>query len=577
MRMKHSVWLALGPALLGTLLGCSSSGDLAGEDDSAPAAQGPGKHSDPGGSSIGATGNIAIGSTAGTTSSGGGAAAVGSAGKTATAGEEPMDASASGGEGSVDTEEPRPILPANPFVITEHDPLSTFAADVDTASYDIFTSSVSTGSLPPAATVRLEEFVNYFHYDYQPPAADAAQPFSISLAAAPALDPSTLLFRVGIQGRMPTLEKRPANLVFLVDTSGSMAAQNKLPLVQYTLTKALTVLDATDEISIVTYAGSTKVELAPTPVAQAGTIKAVINGLNTNGGTNGSSGIKLAYQQARAGYIEGGVNHVLLCTDGDFNLGLTANEDLVELITQERESGVTLTALGYGAASNDEMMEKVSNAGNGTYSVVYSQESADSYVEGRLLGNLEYIAKDMKLQVEFNPAKVYAYRLLGYEDREIADGDFRNDVVDAGEVGAGHRVTALYQLVLAGGAIPLSSTAPAPEDGALYSGPTEVGAEDYALVKVRYKAPDAGTTDEASEVNQTLGATGVADSWSALDADFQWAYAVASFAEILKDSPYATKSAINTIGNIIGQPVHDGVAEREQFRTSFAKAKTLLP
>ncbi|MES1183842.1 MAG: YfbK domain-containing protein [Myxococcales bacterium] len=208
--------------------------------------------------------------------------------------------------------------------------------------------------------------------------------------------------------------------------------------------------------------------------------------------------------------------------------------------------------------------------------MVYSQASADSYVHERLLSSLDYIAKDMKIQVEFNPDKVYAYRLLGYEDRGVADSDFRNDVVDAGEVGAGHRVTALYQLVLAGGAIPSSSRAPAPEDGALYSGPTEVGAEDYALVKVRYKAPDAGATDAASEVNQTLGATGVADSWSDLDPDFQWAYAVASFAEILKDSPYASKSAIDSIADIISQPAHDGVAEREEFRSSFAAAKTLL-
>jgi Ca-activated chloride channel homolog len=567
--MKHSVWLAMGPALLGTMLGCSSSSTdgLASDGASSPSAQVPGTSGDPSGAGKSSNGNIQLGASAGTSSSVSGPVVT----------PEPTDAQASGGaSGSADPEVPRQILPANPFVITQHDPLSTFAADVDTASYDIFTNSVSTGSLPPAATVRLEEFVNYFHYGYEPPAADATQPFSISLAAAPALDPSTLLLRVGIQGRLPSVEKRPANLVFLIDTSGSMQSPEKLPLVQYTLTQALTVLDPTDEISIVTYAGSTQVRLPPTPVAQASTIEAVIDALSTNGGTNGSSGIKLAYEQAQAGFIEGGINHVLLATDGDFNLGLTSDAELVQLITQERESGITFTALGYGASPNDAMMEKVSDAGNGTYSVVYSQASADTYVKERLLSSLDYIAKDMKIQVEFNPEKVYAYRLLGYEDRDIADSDFRNDVVDAGEVGAGHRVTALYQLVLAGGAIPVSSTALAPEDGELYSGPAEVGAEDYALVKVRYKSPDAGTTDEAFEVNQTLAATGVAGSWSELDADFQWAYAVASFAEILKDSPYATKSAINTIGNIIGQPVHDGVAEREQFRTSFAKAKTLL-
>ena len=574
--MKQFVWLAVGPVLLGTVLGCStSSGDSSAFDEAAPAGQGTGK-SNGSSSTAGSTSSsptIGTGGTGNLLIGGGGASAGGTAGLVPPI----LDASTSGGASAdEDPAVPQVILPTNPFVITAHDPLSTFAADVDTASYDIFTNSVGNGSLPPAATVRLEEFVNYFHYGYQAPAADAAQPFSISLAAAPALNPSTLLLRVGIQGRPSTAEKRAANLVFLVDVSGSMASAEKLPLVQYTLTQALTVLDPTDEISIVTYAGSTEVKLPPTPVAQASTIEKVIDSLVPNGGTNGGSGIQLAYEQAKNGFIEGGINHVLLCTDGDFNVGITSNEALVQLITEKRESGITFTALGYGASPNDAMMERVSDAGNGTYSVVYNQASADSYVKDRLLSSLDYIAKDMKIQVEFNPAKIYAYRLLGYEDRDVADKDFRNDVVDAGEVGAGHRVTALFQLVLAGGALPESSTAPAAQDGALYSGPTEVGADDYALVKVRYKQPDAKTADAASEVNQTLAADGVADSWSKLDADFQWAYAVASFAEILKNSPYATKSALNTIGNIIGQPLHDGVTEKEQFRTSFAKAKGLL-
>ena len=574
--MKQFVWLAVGPVLLGTVLGCSTSSDHSTAFDAGtPSGQGTGKSNSSSGTA--GAGNLALG-TAGTASGfpviGGGVGGASTGGPAGVAAQTP-DASASGGA-AAEADPAAPILPANPFVITAHDPLSTFAADVDTASYDIFTNSVSNGSLPPPATVRLEEFVNYFHYGYQAPAADAKVPFSISLAAAPALNPSTLLLRVGIQGRPPSAEKRAANLVFLVDTSGSMAAAGKLPLVQYTLTQALTVLDPTDEISIVTYAGSTEVKLPPTPVAQAATIEKVIDSLVPNGGTNGASGIQLAYAQAKSGFIEGGINHVLLCTDGDFNLGVTSNDALVQLITDKRQSGITFTALGYGASPNDAMMERVSDAGNGTYSVIYSEQSANDYVKDRLLSSLDYIAKDMKIQVEFNPDKVYAYRLLGYEDRDIADKDFRNDVVDAGEVGAGHRVTALYQLVLAGGALPESSTAPAAQDGALYSGPTEVGAEDYALVKVRYKAPDAKTEDAALEVNQTLAADGVADSWSKLDADFQWAYAIASFAEILKNSPYATKSELNTIGNIIGQPLHDGVSEKEQFRASFAKAKGLL-
>ena len=567
--MKYSAWLALGSVCLAPLAGCANSG--MGSDDAAP----PGAESGSNDNSASAGKSSSIGGPSASGGSGNLTIGTGATGTAAPEGEEaPSDASSAGA--SADPTAPPQVLPTNPFVITEHDPLSTFAADVDTASYDIFTSSVASGSLPPAATVRLEEFVNYFHYDYAPPAADAEHPFSISLAAAPALDPSTLLFRVGIRGRLPAVEKRAANLVFLVDTSGSMAAANKLPLVQYTLTQALTALDPTDKISIVSYAGSTEVRLSPTPVLESATIEAAIAGLTSSGGTNGSSGIRLAYDQARSAFLEGGINHVLLCTDGDFNLGITSNDELVKLIAEERESGITLTALGYGSLPNDAMMERVSNAGNGTYSVIYSQAAADTYVKDRLLSSLDYIAKDLKLQVEFNPAKVYAYRLLGYEDRDIADNDFRNDVVDAGEVGAGHRVTALYQLVLAGGAIPTASTGPAPQDGAPYSGPAEVGAEDYALVKIRYKTPDAGTTDPAFEVSQTLGAQGVADSWSDLDEDFQWAYAVASFAEILKGSPYATPSALNTIGNIVGQPFHTTIEERKQFQTSFTKAKTLL-
>ena len=567
--MMRATRFAAAPALLALSLACSSGGLGGSESDpNTSFDSGPGKSSGAG-TSNSASPNLGIGTSTGGTASGtAGGGALPASGEA----EDPDSVGAAGAS----AEPSKTVLPVNPFVITAHDPLSTFAADVDTASYDIFTSSVQTGSLPPAATVRLEEFVNYFHYGYEPPSAASNEPFSIALAAAPALDPSTLFFRVGIKGRVSQEEKRPANLVFLVDTSGSMNAANKLPLVQYTLTQALAVLDPTDKISVVSYAGDTAVRLAPTPVAQADVIEAAIATLTSTGGTNGGAGIELAYTQAEAGFIAGGINHVLLCTDGDFNLGLTSNDALVELITEKRKTGITLTALGYGSNPNDAMMELVSNAGNGTYSVIYSKSQSREYVESRLLSSLDYIAKDMKIQVEFNPEKVYAYRLLGYEDRDIADNDFRDDSVDAGEVGAGHRVTALYQLVLAGGALPSASTAVEPQDGEVYAGSAEVEAEDYALVKIRYKLPDATEQDAALEVNRTLAEDGIADAWSSLDGDFQWAYAVASFAEILKGSPYAANSALSTIGNIIEQPIHDGVAEREQFRVSFEQASQLL-
>jgi Ca-activated chloride channel homolog len=524
--MKHLIWGTLGVGVVGLISGCAMS---SGESDAAPA------------SGYTAPRPVVI----------------------------PRDP-------SEPPQNPNSQRAVNPFVVAQHDPLSTFAADVDTASYDIFTSTIAKGALPPAETVRLEEFVNYFRYEYTPPAATAEHPFAISLAAAPELQSNTLVFRVGIRGRLPEVEKRPANLVFLVDTSGSMADPNKLPLVQYTLTQALAVLDPTDTISIVTYAGSTAVRLSPTPVAQAAEIEDVIAGLTSGGGTNGSSGINLAYEQAQAGFIDGGINHVLLCTDGDFNLGITSDEALVQLITERRKSGITLTALGYGSLPNDSMMERVSNAGNGTYAVIYSKGQARQYVETRLLSGLDYIAKDVKIQVEFNPEKVYAYRLLGYEDRNIADDDFRDDVVDAGEVGAGHRVTALYQVVLVGDDLPAADAKVDLRDGAPFSGSAEVNASDYALVKVRYKAPDATEQDPALELSESLTAAAIAEDWSELDSDFQWAYAVATFAEVLKGSPYAGREYLSGIEQMIMRPEHDGIAEREEFRASFERARPLV-
>jgi Ca-activated chloride channel family protein len=501
-----------------------------------------------------------------------------------------MGASSSAAAGGGSIQEPNSNVPpggdkftsvgTNPFVIAAHDPQSTFGADVDTASYDLFRRDIMAGGLPAPASVRLEEYVNFFSYDYPAPAPDAEQPFSISLAAAPSFfDRSTTLLRVGIRGKdaPPDDQKRPANLVFLVDTSGSMDAPNKLPLVKYVLTRALNVLKPTDKVSIVTYAGFTSVALPPTPVSNKATIEAKIASFTSGGGTAGGAGIQLAYQQAQAGFIEGGINHVLLCTDGDFNLGLSSNAELVKLIEEKRKTGVTLTALGFGNGNlNDSMMEAVSNKGNGVYGVIADEEQADRYVDERLLSTMHFIAKDMKIQVEFNPNQVYAYRLLGYEDRAIADTDFRNDVVDAGEVGAGHRVTALYELVRQGGSIPTSSNAPAAADGAVFAGTLEVPSDALVRVKVRYKNVDATETDPAFEVGQNLLPSGVAASYVDLDGDFQWAIGVAAFAEILKRSPYAVPARLSDIETIITRPVHIHERDRLEFVALFTKAKALL-
>jgi Ca-activated chloride channel family protein len=469
------------------------------------------------------------------------------------------------------------VQPAvNPFVHVEHDPLSTFAVDVDTASYDIFRRDVLAGHLPSPQTVRLEEFVNYFDYDYPAPEPNAPDPFSISLAAAPGLFGNTTLLRVGIQGeRAPEFEKKPANLVFLVDVSGSMASAEKLPLVQGVLTQTLSILEPNDTVSIVTYASGTGVALAPTPASERATIENVITNLTAGGSTNGAGGIQLAYQQAEDAFIDGGINHIVLCTDGDFNVGVSSTEGLIDLIEEKRKSGVTFTALGFGYENNDAMMEAVSNAGNGMYGVIANLDQATEYVHQRLLDNMTLIAKDVKIQVEFNPNWVTAYRLLGYENRAIADNDFRNDRVDAGEIGAEHRVTAVYELVLAGQEVPSPNKAPEPENGASYAGDVEVAENDLVLVKVRYKDVDATENDPAYEVNTTLNADAIAESATDLDADFQWTVAVAAFAEILKGSPYASQDALPAIGELIAaQSSRD--AARGEFKELFTQATTLL-
>jgi Ca-activated chloride channel family protein len=456
---------------------------------------------------------------------------------------------------------------ANPFVLAAHDALSTFGADVDTASYDQFRAAVTAGYFPSPESVRLEDFVNYFGYDYPAPAATDADPFAISLAAARGLTPrQTTLLRVGIQAEQPPpFEKKKTHVVFLIDVSGSMAEE--LPLVQDVLTAALDTLADEDRVSIVTYANGTQLRLPPTPLSERQEIASVIDDLESGGGTNGEGGIQLAYAQAERAFIAGGINHVVLCTDGDFNVGASSDEALVELIKQKRETGVTLTALGFGTQGvNDSMLEKVSNAGDGIYSVITSQTQAERYARERLLSTLVHVAKDMKIQVEFNPALVRAYRLLGYEDRAIADADFRNDTVDAGDIGAGHRVTALYELVL--GSDPLPEVA---GDGVRAQGETggaapEVSASDLVLVKVRYKQPGATTADPASEVSAGLAPESIASDAEGADDDLRWAAAIAAFAEILKDSPYGS---IDELGALAA--TFEAQAERDADRAELLR------
>lgn len=444
---------------------------------------------------------------------------------------------------------PEPAL-ANPFVEASHDPFSTFAADVDTASYDTFRQFATVGSLPQPSTVRVEEFVNFFDYAYAPPAADAEHPFAIDLAMGPhPLGRATELLRVGIQAKVaPPEAKKPANLVFLVDVSGSMASADKLPLVKRLLMETVSVMDDGDTIAIVTYAGNARLALPPTPVSDSTTLLAAINALQSGGSTNGAGGIQLAYEQAAAAEIEGGINHVLLCTDGDFNVGISDPTELANYISDKRDTGITMTAIGFGRSrSGDTLMEELSNHGDGIYAVVYDEDQAIEYVNERLLSTLVRVAKDMKIQVEMNPDLVVAYRLLGYENRAIADMDFRNDKVDAGDIGSGHRVTALYEIVRAGQDIPMPEGAPMVLTGEAVEGEREIGSGELVRVKVRYKQPGATSADAAAEVASVLSPDDVAAAAEDLDGDHAWAAAVAGLAEILRGSPFASPAELATI------------------------------
>jgi Ca-activated chloride channel family protein len=470
----------------------------------------------------------------------------------------------------------------NPFVTTSYDPLSTFAVDVDTASYDIFRRDVNFGTLPQPASVRLEEYVNDFSYDYPAPTAADPNPFTISLgAAAGVFDRGTALLRVGIRALDPPPpdEKRPTNLVFLVDVSGSMHSDDKLPLVQRILRDTLEILAPTDTVSIVSYAGDTQVRLEPTPVSQSARIVAVIDGLNAAGSTAGAAGLTLAYQQAHAAYIDGGINHILLCTDGDFNVGPATTDQLLAIVKQERDSGVTLTALGFGIGNlNDQMMEAVSDAGNGVYGMISSPTQADRYASERMLSTLVHVANNMKVQVQFNASRVAAYRLLGYEDRAVADTDFRNDKVDGGEVGAGHHVTALYELVLTGQAVPTPTGAPDVLEGPPVTGLTPdvpVAADDVVRVSVRYQAIGEANDAAAHEVAVGLPAAALGADLAAADADLRWAASVAAFAEILKHSPFADRNALPVIEAVAAEQAGRDT-DRAEFARLFAKAKPLL-
>ena len=419
----------------------------------------------------------------------------------------------------------------NPFDTVGAHPLSTFSIDVDTASYANTRRFLRGGELPPKDAVRVEELINYFQYDYPAPAKGS--PFSITTEVGPTpWNARHKLVRIGLASQALADADVPArNLVFLLDVSGSMADENKLPLLVQAMNLLVDNLRSKDRISIVVYAGASGLVLPSTRGDKKREIRGALASLAAGGSTNGAEGIVLAYQQARSSFIKNGINRVILCTDGDFNVGTTSEGDLTRLIEDERKHDVFLTVLGFGMGNlKDSTMEKLADRGNGNYAYIDTIEEARKVLVKEAGATLVTVAKDVKIQVEMNPATVAGYRLIGYENRLLAAEDFNDDKKDAGEIGAGHAVTALYEIVPAGVPVPRAKL-----DKLKYqtpAAPTGAGATELMTVKVRYKAPTGDTSKLLSKVVNTASV-----SIEQTSVDFRWAMAVAGFGMLLRESP----------------------------------------
>jgi Ca-activated chloride channel family protein len=421
-------------------------------------------------------------------------------------------------------------LADNPVHAVAETPVSTFSIDVDTGSYANVRRFLNQGQLPPVEAVRLEELVNYFPYAYPLPTGDTPFGVGTELAVTP-WNPQSRLLRIAIKASdMQVAELPPANLVFLVDVSGSMDRREGLPMVQSTLKLLVDQLRAEDKVSLVVYAGSSSVVLEPTVGSDKAKIRAAIDQLRAGGSTAGESGIQLAYQQAQQGFIKNGINRILLATDGDFNVGISDFETLKQLAADKRKTGISLTTLGFGTDNyNEQLMEQLADAGDGNYAYIDNLREARKVLVDQLGSTLATVAKDVKIQVEFNPAQVSEYRLLGYENRALKREDFSNDKVDAGEIGAGHTVTALYEIVPAGNKGWLEPLRYQPaEKNAGKQG-------ELALLRIRYKAPQQSSSKLLEiPIEAQRNAPAIAQA----SEDLRFAAAVAAFAQQLKGGQY---------------------------------------
>ncbi len=474
----------------------------------------------------------------------------------------PPSASADGGMGMPNpgpvedpTIQPKPgDMIENDFIETATETTSTFGIDVDTASYTLMRSAVNTGHLPDKNTVRVEEFINYFDYAYPQPGQPDVAPFSVNLDMAPSLfgDTGAQLLRIGLQGYVvPEKDRLPANLVFLLDVSGSMGSQNKLPLVKVLLKELVDRLRPDDTLAIVTYSNLITKLLPATPVKTKGPILSAIDSFRASGSTAGGPGMITAYQVAEAAKKPNGINRVVLCTDGDFNLGVRG-QALIDLIKSYRDDKkITLSVFGFGMGNyQDHFLEQLADNGDGNYAYIDSADEAVKVATSKLVGMLQVIAKDVKIQVEFDSATVKAYRLMGYENRLLENKDFKDDTKDAGEIGAGHHVTAFYELKL--------------QPGVAAQG-------NVATVRLRFKAPKS---DVSREFETSLDLAKAATSFALASDDFRFAAAVAELAETLRDSKHTTGDRLADVAAVV-QATSGTDVDRVELTQLLAKIQTL--
>ncbi len=452
----------------------------------------------------------------------------------------------------------------NKFFQCSEKPVSTFSIDVDTASYSNVRRMITQGARPQADAVRIEELINYFDYKYEQPDKGA---FAVNLEYASALwNKKHKVVRVGIKGKEMKTEKRPAsNLVFLVDVSGSMQSPQKLPLVKSSLRMLVEQLGENDSISLVVYAGAAGLVLPPTTGDKKTKIMTAIDQLEAGGSTNGGQGIQLAYETAKENFIKGGVNRVLLATDGDFNVGVTDRGSLTELVEQNAKKNIYLTILGFGMGnSKDGMMETLSNKGNGNYAYIDNQNEAKKVLVEQMSGTLVTIAKDVKIQVEFNPRLVQAYRLIGYENRLLKNEDFNNDAKDAGDIGAGHTVTALYEIIPKGVEMDKSEdTLKYQKVKATSVAKSEASAESDELLtlKIRYKKPDGDVSEK-----QEFPLKNLSKNFEDSSESFRFASAVAMFGMLLRESEFVKDGNYGTVTSVAKKALGE---DKNGYRKEF--------